>query len=440
MMYATVVLVAASVTTASAQANRDAKASQLLDVMLEVNGAYDTDASQDLTFPSPIPGQIQPQGYSAWGVGSLNYVRRYARAELQAVASSAVRYLADFQEFHSVMHTGGVSIVTSLPSRFGLKANASLAYSPSYLYSLFPTLPSASDAQPVLDYSDPYDLDPSSSYSSSSSIELERRLSRRSSISVLANFSNTNFSNESAAEIPTVPTEITTRPDLTVYSIGGRFSRNISRDNALTAGYTYTTGEFGYRLGRTTASHSINVGFNTSRPVSGSRRVTLSVSVGGSAVDVPEEAAQFGAVRQYRGDAEVSASYPISRTWQLRGSYTRGLQYVGGLPRPVFADGFTGEVNGRVLRRIDVLGRASRAAGQSVVTRETLLDTYTSELKVMYLVTRQLSAYVDYIHYMFDSGGELDTPQIPLVTGIPADLKRDTIHVGLSWQVPAFRK
>ena len=62
LMYATVVLVAASVTTASAQANRDAKATQLLDVMLGVNGAYDTDASQDLTFPSPVPGQLQPQG------------------------------------------------------------------------------------------------------------------------------------------------------------------------------------------------------------------------------------------------------------------------------------------------------------------------------------------------------------------------------------------
>ena len=110
-MYATVVLVAASVTTASAQADRDAMASQLLDVMIEVNGAYDTDASQDVVFPSP--GQLQPEGYSAWGVGSLNYIRRYARAELQAVASSAVRYLPDFQEFHSVMHTGGVSIAAS---------------------------------------------------------------------------------------------------------------------------------------------------------------------------------------------------------------------------------------------------------------------------------------------------------------------------------------
>ena len=437
-MYATVVLVAASVTIASAQANRDAMASQLLDVMLEVNGAYDSDAAQDVAFPSL--GQLQPQGYSAWGVGSLNYIHRYARGELQAVASSAVRYLPDFQEFHSVMHTGGVSIATSLPKRFGLKANAGLAYSPSYLYSLFPTLPSASDAQPVLDYSDPYDLDPSSSYSSTSSIELERRISRRSSISVVTDFANTNFSNESAAEIPEIPTEITTRPDLTVYSIGGRFSRNISRDNALSVGYTYRTGEFGYRVGRTTASHSINFSTNISRRVSASRRVDFSLSVGGTAVDVPEESAQFGAVRQYRFDAEVSASYPISRTGALRGSYSRGLQYVAGLPRPVFADGFTGEFNGRVLRRIDILARVSRAAGQSVVTRDSLLDTYTSELKVTYLVTRELSAYVDYIHYVFDSGGELDTPQIPLVRGIPVDLKRDSIHVGLSWQVPAFRK
>ena len=146
LMYATVVLVAASVTTASAQANRDAGASQLLDVTLDVNGAYDTDASQDVAFPSPSPGQLQPQGYSAWGVGSLNYINRSARVVWQANASSAVRYLPDFHEFHSVMHTGGVSIAAPLPNRFTLNTNAAFAYSPSYLYSLFPTLPSASDA------------------------------------------------------------------------------------------------------------------------------------------------------------------------------------------------------------------------------------------------------------------------------------------------------
>ena len=106
---------------------------------------------------------FNPQGYSAWGVGSLNYINRSTRAEWQAFASSAVRYLPDFQEFHSVMHTGGVNIGASLPNRFRLTASAALAYSPSYLYSLFPTLPSASEAQPVVDYSDPYDLDPSSS-------------------------------------------------------------------------------------------------------------------------------------------------------------------------------------------------------------------------------------------------------------------------------------
>ena len=81
--------------------------------MLSVNGAYDSDASQDVPFSGS--GQLQPAGYSAWGVGSLNYIRRSARAELQTSASSAVRYLPDFQEFHSVMHTGAVSVAAPLP-------------------------------------------------------------------------------------------------------------------------------------------------------------------------------------------------------------------------------------------------------------------------------------------------------------------------------------
>jgi hypothetical protein len=429
---ATIVFVGGDVTIVSAQDNRDARATQLLDFGFSVTGAYDSDASQDVLFPSS--SQLQPAGSSAWGVGSLSYIRRFSRAELQTSASSAVRYLPDLREFHSVMHTGALGVASSLPNRFVLKANTGLAYSPSYLYGLFPTLPATSDTEPIAGYSDPYDVDASSSYSSNSSLALDRRIGRRSTLSLVADFTHTDFANSDS--LLETPIAITTRPDLTVYSIGGRFSRNFTRDNAVSVGYRYRTGEFGYALGRTTGEHAIDIGLDMSRRLSATRRVNFSGRIGGSAVDVPDFSL-FNTVRQYRFDTELSASYPILRASHLRGSYTRGLQFVAGLTRPVFANGFTAEFNGVLLRRLEVLARVGLAQGQSVVTRDQLIDTNSTQLKLGYRVTREFSAYTEYIHYQYEAGSE---PLIPVAPGMPADLKRDTIRAGLEWRVPAFRK
>jgi hypothetical protein len=244
MMYcvfvcATTVLVAGTVTSAQTQTKDDP--SQLLDVDLSVVGGYDSDAAQSSV--SSGFGQLQPAGYSAWGTGSLNYMRRFTQVQLQTTASSAVRYLPDFQEFHSVMHTGAVSVGAGLPNRFGLQLRGALAYSPSYLYGLFPALPSTSDQEPLVDYSDPYDVDQSSSYSATSSVTLERRMSRRTRVSFAGSFGITDFSNDTAAD----SLNDTGIRDLTVFSLGGRFHRSVTRNSIVSFGYQYRTGTFARR-------------------------------------------------------------------------------------------------------------------------------------------------------------------------------------------------
>jgi hypothetical protein len=60
-------------------------------------------------------------------------------------------------------------------------------------------------------------------------------------------------------------------------------------------------------------------------------------------------------------------------------------------------------------------------------------------VKVSYQVTRELDAYAEYLHYTYDTRGQLG-PQIPLAPGLPPDLNRQAIHVGLLWQMPVLRK
>jgi hypothetical protein len=235
--------------------------------------------------------------------------------------------------------------------------------------------------------------------------------------------------------------------DLSVYSLAGRFHRNVTRNNVVSFGYRYRTGTFGYRA--TTGEHTVDFSVDGGRRLSASRRLSFNLRVGASLVDVPEVIEVFDVgPSQYRLNADASVTYPIADIGALRGSYRRGLQYVGGLTRPVFADGFSGEFNGLVLQRIGLLVRVSRATGQSLVPRDdlldmtgdNLLDTYTGQLRVSYRVTRELNSYAEYLHYMYDTRGQLVAPQIPLAPGLPPDLNRQAIHVGLLWQVPVLRK
>ena len=232
-------------------------------------------------------------------------------------------------------------------------------------------------------------------------------MSRRTRVSFAGSFSITDFSNDTAAD----SLNDTGIRDLSVYSLGGRFHRNVTRNSVVSFGYQYRTGTFGYSA--TTGEHSVDFSVDGGRRLSASRRLSFNLRVGASLVDVPDVIEVFDVgPSQYRLNADASVTYPIADMGRYVEAIRRGLQYVGGLTRPVFADGFSGEFNGLVLQRIGLLVRVSRATGQSLVPRDdlldmtgdNLLDTYTSQLRVSYRVTRELSSYAEYLHYMYDTG------------------------------------
>jgi hypothetical protein len=131
--------------------------------------------------------------------------------------------------------------------------------------------------------------------------------------------------------------------------------------------------------------------------------------------------------------------YPFGG-WELRGSYTRGLQYVPAVTRPLFVDGFSGEISGSLARRFGILGRVRRSSGQSIVSENGLIDAYTAQARISVPLSRQLEAYSEYLYYSYVTDSQVPSPVIPIILGLPPDLKRHSITVGLKMRIAVDRR
>jgi hypothetical protein len=410
------------------QQNSDPQAKHLLDVEVAVSSAYDSDEAL-------VPGasgftQVQPSGYSSWGTASLQYLRRFNRVELQTAAASAVQYFSEVREVRSVSHIATVALDVALPNRLGLEISETAAYSPPYLYGLFPALPAVPDETITVSTDQDYDVDASSSYMSATSLVLTRRMNRRTTVSLTGDYSITRF--QDARDLT----------DVTSFSIGPRFSRDLTRNTSISLGYLYRGGGYGYATEAVTREHVIDVGYNITRRLSPTKTLNLAFSGGGSRVEIPENLAVFGVhEQQYQVNGGASIAYPVLRTGEVRGSFTRRLQFVAGLTEPAFVNGYTAEFISGPVRGMDFLARFSKATGQSAFTSDDLLDTYSGQVRLAYQIVDYLQVYGEYLHYFYETGGESDAfPLFPLAPGIPADLKRNGARIGVMWHVPVLRR
>jgi hypothetical protein len=433
-----VTFLAADAVPGFAQDARDALATELLDVEMSVSGAYDSDES--VQTPGSGVGQLQPPGYSVWGVGSLFYTRRSTDVQFHAAATSAVRHYPHAASFTNQpasltnqTHIGAIRLGAVLPARLGLGLDQTVSYSPAYRYSLFSELPEGGENITLAipdDYY--YDLDPSSSVSSSTSVNLTRGLTRRTSLSAEGVFNHTNFA-----------TETVRRPDLTSYSLSVRLARNLNRDDRLTFAYHYRVGEYGLAVDRLSDENAVEMGVDFNRQLTASQRLTFFFRAGASTVSLPdfipelEDDLATVDTRTVKATGEAGLVYPFARDWRIRGSASRGLQYVAGVSQPLFVTGFSAEVEGSIRRRVAFTARVRRSSGQSVFTGNGLLDTYTGLARVGVPLTRGLEAYAEYLYYGYEENEfELDF----IIPGVPLDVERHGARAGLLLRVPVFRR
>lgn len=398
---------------------------QQLDVTIDAAEAYDSDLLAQAVGPRVDGSQVA--GNYADLQAHADYRVPSRRVSFAASGSSALRYYGSAGEFRSVSHSIGAGIDAHLTSRTSVLVNGSAAYSPSYLYGLFPTLTDPGPGTSIPSAAD-YNAYDETSYSYGATVGLTHNLSLRDQLAVTLNGSYTDYVQGSGNALANA------RRDLSSYGVNAAYSRSLSRRKSLVIAFQHREGQFGYSTGGSSMENGVTAGMQIARPLSATRNMTFGFALGASAVDNPETGTLLFAGRQYVATANASAGYDFGRSWNARGSYRRGLEYIAALRAPVFMDGVTLETSGLLSRRTEFRASAAYSTGAPTLGG-TIADytTYTGNARVQRTLTRTVSVYGEYFYYFYDFGSAL-----LVQPGLPTSLERNGVRAGVTLSLRAF--
>jgi len=391
-----------------------------LNVLFDMSEALDSELPPELRLRVPL-GDPQSGGFSTIVTASADYAHNRRHVQLAGTALTAFRYYQRLDEVAAVSHNAGLGATVRLPKQGSLQVSQTAAYSPSYLYQLFPTaaLPAAEESIPA---NPDYRIDQIASYSYGTNMALAFGSPHGTRVTTTAEYRHANYQRETTA-----------RPDLTTYAAGAKLSRALARNAGLSVEYQYRTGEFGF--GGPTKEHRLTIGAEYSPALSARRRATFRFDVTPATFELPESALNAfvtdaipGAVegRLYRLQGEASVDYPFRPNWRATGNFRRGVEYLAVLNEPVFSNGARAELSGLISRRVDLLAAAGYATAASAITRNTQdLETRTGQVRIRYALKRSFAIYSEYLYYYYDLRG-----QARLAPDLPSVFERHGIHVG----------
>jgi len=377
----------------------------ILDVNQTANPASQSALSSELP-----ESQVRLPGSFTTMSATADYQRVRRQAQFAFSGYDSFRYDPSLQRVDQVTRGASLLATVDLPKRGILHVDQTAAFSPSYLYRLFPVVdaPPAGQNQPTTDYrvdtidSRSYDTRATLTFGSVRGTRIEGR----------GDYSRTSF--EQSAQL---------RPDTRTASAELALLRALSRRTGLTFEYRLRNSEFG--AGGATQEQTAAFGGEYTPRIWGGRatirgRVAPSLltvtapagAVGGSAgnSDDPEATPRS---RRSAFQTELSFAYG-ARRWRLSSIYRRSLEHLGGVRGPLLSDGASLEFTRLITRRIDVSMRGSYAEGVSVVpSTSSDLRTYTGNVRVRYAVSRSTAVYSEYQTYHYDVHGQAQlAPQL----------------------------
>ncbi len=250
-----------------------------------------------------------------------------------------------------------------------------------------------------------------------SSVGVTQGLGQRTSLSFSASRENADFVDESTG--------------LTSNSVGGRVSRNLTRDVSLVAGYSYQQGT--YRLAsaapQVTRLHNIDLGVDYNHALGQTRRTTIGFTTGSTAVE------DTGRTSQYRLTGSARLNREIGRTWHATAAYNRGVGFIDGFQQPFFSDAFAGSVGGTLKGTFELALVGSYSTGYLGLAASSNKSSSSNGSARMRIALSRFAAisgeYVVY-HYAFERATALPD-------GVPPSLSRRGARIGLDLWLPLIR-
>lgn len=401
----------------------DRQARERLEFTLSVGEGYDDDVFFELR-RGTLRSAGGTRGFYSMLAATGEYDKHGQRVRFAASASAMLRYYNQLSEVKTLGQTAGLGVSTAISRRTTFTVNQTVAYSPSYLYSLFPVVqsPDLGEGAPA---APDYATANLASYSYGTRAELRQALASRGAVFANANFRYLDYVHGNPL-----------RRNALTYGAGAGFSRGVAQHSSFTTRYRYRVSDLTYRAA-TTTEHGISMGFDYGRALSSVRSVDLRFDIGASTIDFPEiEGDPVHSGRRSRLTGGAAVGYRFNRTWWLRGTYSRDVEYLTEVPQPLFTSGGTASVTGLFTRRLDFLAAGGYARGTSALYRGYLpFETYTANLQLRYALSSALAAHAEYLYYFYNFRGVS-----PLPLTLPPEFERQGVRAGITlWLSPLQR-
>ena len=374
-------------------------------------GGYDTDVTHTGTNPETAPSA--PHGGA---MATLAYQIRSDKTAFSTLGSADSRYYFTDDPFPTSSYFGNAVFASEVTSRLNVSASVNSSYSPQLVFS---PLPRPGDVQtdfapPTLDYG----VTPQRMVSYAAGGNASLRVSRRSSLTVTLSDSSQTLLDDDYESRSLV--------------YGGGYSYTVSKNTSLRLGYYQQDTDFGYvsMPKRRYAQRTYDVGVNYSKPLSISRRTTVSFNTGSSAFDDGEKT-------YYNVTGSAALNHQFGRTWEANVVYSRGLGVVAGFAEPGIADSVYANLRGNLSSRFTIMtnaGFANGNVGLAAVSSDYL--AYQASTRLEYVVDRERAGiYANYYYYAYkyDAGTATVVP-------IANDVDRHGVRVGLIFRFPLIRE
>ena len=392
---------------------------QLLTASASFGGGYDdnliADARGQDSLPQASDLNTTFRGSVGQVSGGLQYSLRRSRLDFGATGGTSARYYPSLGR--DLVRRDNASVGTTVRLVAGLSANASAAYAPYSLASLF-----AVSGDPSVGDSGPFDDDFASSDQHrlvyGGGLNFSHKLSDRTTFSADYGYRARNSSNS---------VEPFTR-----HTAGGGLSHSVGKGLAVTAGYHYVKGQYGASSGRL-ANHLIDAGVDYNRNLSFTRRTTLSFGTGTTATARPNE---LGGKTKFRLKGHVALNHEMGRTWNAALVYSRGVLFNESWPVPASSDSVTASLVGLLSRRLQFQSSARTTTG-----RAGLRDTgngfngYYGTALLGFALSRHLSLQLRYGYYRH----RFDDLTL-LVPGFTNAADRHSVRGYISLWAPIFQR
>ncbi len=385
----------------------------------DLNFSVAGQANDNLTPPGSLPvisGSSDPWFDQSLIYSSMSaqasYARRWSRGSFMASTGHGWFYYPDYNEMAGAVHTANLGMNAALSDRVGFQALQTFTYSPYYSLGMFP----GSGSSGVILWNPLYGVSTERNLQMTTLLQMSGRITRRMSFGVEYGRQGIQLLDEARS--------------FASQRVGGRLTTQMTRNLSLRAGYMLHRGDYAslYPMGTTFVQHDIDAGVDYNKTLRIGRRSNFRFSTGATIYSTMSSTF-------YRALVNASLSTALGRTWESHVEFVHGLQWVDGLPTPVFSDTLQGGVSGYAGRRVQFVLDAGYSNGQSaLMPNGSNLDSYTGRAQVRVGLTRFAAVSANYFYYHYAFG-----PTFPLPPGMARELDRQSVRVGLDLWVPLLR-